>query len=148
MKLILFIISCGLWLGCETAGAPSQLPFQPVEITVKPVTRIEGSTADGDSLLPPFPNPYNRRLGDSMITIRFSIADSAEVKGIIQNPIGDSVAIFNDELLPKGEYAVRWTPLNPLGEPLREGLYFVTLRVDPKKRNYIDSRLIYVENND
>src|SRR5438874_5766742 len=57
-------------------------------------TFTESAGTFSDSLLPLFPNPFNHNTGDSSVTINFSLRDSAETKVIIQNPVGDSVVIF------------------------------------------------------
>ena len=145
---IILLVASLAWLGCEGSSAPQHSAQPPVRASIRSVFNIESSPGTRDSLAPPYPNPYNHQLGDTSIRIFFSLADSANVKVIIQNPIGDSVAIFKDDKLNAGAYEGWWTPLNSLREPLRAGLYFVTLRVDPEKRNYIDSRLLYIENND
>jgi hypothetical protein len=107
------------------------------------------SGADGpDSLANPYPNPYNHTEGDTAINIYFNLADSADLKILIQNPIGDSVVVFEDTRLGKGAYSGSWVPLSVDNQPLRPGLYFITMRADPNKRNYIQSKLIYIENND
>lgn len=135
--------------GCTTSEQPQEDVTQaPVRKNIRSLFSVEGSSGFPDSLANPFPNPYNRQLGDTTIFIGYTLADSAVVKVIIQNPIGDSVAIFEDAKLPGGVYKGWWTPVNSLNQPLRAGLYFITLRADPDRRNYIDSKLLYIENND
>jgi hypothetical protein len=135
--------------GCDNAEQTQEYTNDaPVYAKIRSVFSIEGTSTFPDSLADPFPNPYNHQLGDTSIFISFTLADSADVKVIIQNPIGDSVAFFEDAVLPPGSYGSWWTPVNALNTPLRAGLYFVTLRADPERRNYIDSKLLYIENND
>lgn len=111
---------------------------------------IESSGSYPDSLAPLYPNPFNRNVGDQADTINFTLKDSADVKIIIQNPIGDSVAIFRDTLLPPGNFTGAWEPVTADGIRLRSGLYFITIRVAPNdpKRNYINSRLLQIESNE
>jgi len=150
VKIFIIILVGSLVLsGCNNEqDAPSYTNEAPVHAKIRSVFSIEGTSDFPDSLANPHPNPYNRQFGDSSIFISFTLKDSADVKVIIQNPIGDSVVIFWDEVLPPGSYNNWWVPLNALNVPLREGLYFITLRVDPERRNYIDSKLLYLENND
>jgi hypothetical protein len=109
---------------------------------------IETGSDGPDSLANPFPNPYNHTEGDTTIHINFNLADSADLKILIQNPIGDSVVVFEDTRLGPGAYSGSWLPLSVDNQPLRPGLYFITMRADPNKRNYIQSKLIFIENND
>ena len=135
--------------GCTTGDEQQESSNEaPVRKHIRSLFSVEGSSGFPDSLANPHPNPYNHQLGDTSIRICYTLADSAFVKVIIQNPIGDSVAIFQDANLPGGFYEGWWTPLNDLNVPLRAGLYFITLRVDPDRRNYIDSKLLFIENND
>jgi hypothetical protein len=149
ITLLIFVGLFGL-SGCagEADETPSYTNEAPVYARIRSAFSIEGTSEFPDSLANPHPNPYNRQLGDSSIFISFTLSDSADVKVIIQNPIGDSVAFFEDDVLPPGSYGGWWTPVNALHTPLRAGLYFVTLRADPERRNYIDSKLLYIENND
>ncbi len=117
--------------------------------SIKAHFRVQSGSSYPDSLAPLFPNPYNRVAGDSVVNIFFTLRDSGDVKVIIQNPLGDSVVVFEDKSLPAGSYPGAWEPINSAGEHLREGLYFITLRVSPNvnARNYINSRLFLIEAN-
>ena len=110
--------------------------------------QIEAGSNFPDSLANPFPNPYNHSNGYNSIHIGFTIADTGNVKLIIQNAIGDSVVVFQDTSLKSGSYSAEWEPLSVNRTPLRAGLYFITLRAAPNERNYIQSHLLYIENND
>ncbi|HEY6172424.1 MAG TPA: hypothetical protein VIX80_09220 [Candidatus Kapabacteria bacterium] len=110
--------------------------------------QIEAGSNFPDSLANPFPNPYNHSNGDNRIHIGFTLADTGNVKLIIQNAIGDSVVVFQDTSLKSGSYSAEWEPLSLKRTPLRAGLYFITLRAAPNERNYIQSHLLYIENND
>ena len=111
--------------------------------SIRNTFHIESSGSFPDSLAPVFPNPFNRQTGDSVIHVFFTLKDTAEVKIVIQNPIGDSIAVYRDSLLPSGSGSGAWQPLNAAGERLKAGLYFITLRIAPNdpNRNYINSRL-------
>ena len=82
--------------------------------------------------------------------IFFTLKDTGDVKIIIQNPIGDSVAIFRDSLLPPGSFTGSWSPVTSDGTRLRAGLYFITMRAAPDdpNRNYINSQLLDIISND
>ena len=112
--------------------------------------RIGSSGTFPDSLAPLFPNPFNRTAGDSVITIRFTLKDTANVKILVQNPIGDSIAVFRDSLLPPGVFTGFWNPVTVNGIRLHDGLYFITMRAAPNNpdRNYINSRLLQIESNE
>jgi len=111
---------------------------------------IESSNTYPDSLAPIYPNPFNRNTGDSSVALFFSIKDTGEVKIIIQNPIGDSVVIYQDSILLPGTYTGHWDPIATDGTRLRAGLYFITMRAAPNdpNRNYIDSRLLDIQSNE
>lgn len=111
--------------------------------------RISANADPIDSLAPVYPNPFNLVAGDTTINVFFTLKDTADVILLIQNPLGDSVAVFKDALLGRGSYFGQWKPENAAGQRLREGLYFVTLRIsDPiHNRNYINSELLSIEAN-
>lgn len=145
MFVTITLISCG---GSSEFIASSNSSKLEVK-SIKTYFRVQSGSSYPDSLAPMFPNPYNRVAGDSVINIFFSLRDSGDVKVIIQNPLGDSVVVFEDKSLPAGSYPGSWEPINSAGEHLREGLYFITLRVSPNvnARNYINSRLFLIEAN-
>ena len=118
--------------------------------SIRNTFNIQSSSAFPDSLAPIYPNPFNRQTGDSVINVFFTLKDTAEVKILIQNPIGDSIAVYRDSLLPPGSRAGAWQPLNAAGDRLKAGLYFITIRIAPNdpSRNYINSRLLQIESND
>jgi hypothetical protein len=112
--------------------------------------RIQNAGIFPDSLAPIFPNPFNRQTGDSVINVFFTLKDTANVKILIQNPIGDSIAIYRDSLLPTGSFTGAWQPLNSSGTRLNAGLYFITIRIAPDdpNRNYINSQLLQIQSNE
>ena len=118
--------------------------------SIRNTFRIQSSGSFPDSLAPIFPNPFNRQTGDSVINVFFTLKDTAEVKIVIQNPIGDSIAVYRDSLLPAGSGSGAWQPVNAAGDRLKAGLYFITIRIAPNdpNRNYINSRLLQIESND
>ena len=139
------LISCGGSGEFITSSNSSKVEVE----SIKAHFRVQSGSSYPDSLAPMFPNPFNRTIGDSVINIFFTLRDSGDVKVIIQNPLGDSVVVFEDKSLPAGSYPGSWEPINSAGEHLREGLYFITLRVSPNvnARNYINSRLFLIEAN-
>ena len=118
--------------------------------SIRKYFRIQSSGSYPDSLAPVYPNPFNRTIGDSTVNLFFTLKDTGEVKIVIQNPIGDSVAIFRDSVLPTGSYTGAWQPVNASGNRLKAGLYFITIRIAPDdvNRNYINSRLLQIQSNE
>jgi hypothetical protein len=126
-----------MFSGCTNSSQPSNG-------SIRLSFAHKGSTPPGDSLYPIFPNPFNRTAGDTTITIRFALNDTGAVAVLIQNVIGDEIAGYTDSLLPAGIYSGQWNPIASDGTPLISGLYFITLHAG----NYINSRLVNIENND
>jgi hypothetical protein len=104
-----------------------------------------GSDTSLDNLAPIYPNPFNSNLGDTAIHIKFSLQQEARVLVLIQNPLGDSVALFQDDIINAGTYDTYFGLRNSEGELLDEGLYFITLRI--LDRDFIDSKLFLIEAN-
>lgn len=135
---------------CQSTGVPDVVVHTPaVTKHFAEIFRTSGSSDFSDSLAPVFPNPFNRVVGDTVVHLFFTLKDTASVILLIQNPLGDSVAVFKDELLGGGSFSGEWKPENAAGQRLREGLYFVTLRVSdaPHYRDYINSELLSIEAN-
>lgn len=149
LPTIIFICLCAFF-GCTESSSPDDsLVITRTEYKdIRNHFSIEAGSNYPDSLADPFPNPYNHSNGDKSINIRFTLADSGNVKLIIQNAIGDSVVVFQDTTLKSGSYSAEWVPFSVERIPLRAGLYFITLRAAPNARNYIESHLLYIENND
>jgi hypothetical protein len=152
--LIFSFLVCGISLfasGCTDSVVPdATLHISGIaRYSIRKNFRIESSGSFPDSLAPLYPNPFNRIIGDSVINLYFTLKDTGEVKIVIQNPIGDSVAIFRDSLLPTGSYSGSWQPVNASGNRLKAGLYFITIRIAPDdpNRNYINSRLLQIQSN-
>lgn len=150
----LFQIACGILLfalGCSVSAVPDANIHvsQIARYSIRKNFRIENSGSFPDSLAPFYPNPFNRAVGDSVVNLYFTLKDTAEVKIVIQNPLGDSVALFRDSLLPTGSYSGAWQPVNTSGNRLNTGLYFITIRIAPDdiNRNYINSRLLQIQSN-
>lgn len=147
---ILGLLSLCAIFGCTGSTLPDDtIPITQTDYqNIRDRFQIEAGSNFPDSLGNPYPNPYNHSNGDTKIHIRFTLADTGNVKLIIQNPIGDSVVVFQDTSLKSGSYSAEWVPLSVDRTPLRAGLYFITLRAAPNARNYIESHLLYIENND
>ena len=153
-KSFFYFFLCGgllFAIGCEENAVPNENIHVTgtARYSIRKTFRIESSGAYPDSLAPLYPNPFNRTIGDSVVTIFFTTKDTGEVKIIIQNPLGDSVAIFRDSLLPPGIGMGLWQPVTANGTRLRPGLYFITLHSAPNApdRNYINSRLLQIQSN-
>ena len=139
-------------LGCSgISSAPENLHVSETSrYSIRNNFHIESVGNYSDSLAAIYPNPYNHTSGDTSVALYFTLQDTGEVKIIIQNPIGDSVAIFRDSLLPPGSFSGFWTPVTSNGTRLRAGLYFITMRVAPDdpRRNYINSQLLDILSNE
>src|SRR5437588_3514396 len=103
------IVGSALLLSCSDVPAPAQ-KVMALHYSIRK-TFIESSGNFRDSLAPVFPNPFNHNTGDSAVTINFTLVDTGEAKIIIQNPLGDSVVIFQDSVLPGGSYTGFWHPV-------------------------------------
>ena len=114
-----------------------------------PITSLRASfshkagTIAQDTLYPIFPNPYNRSVGDTALSISFALADSGAAQVVVQNALGDQITIFSDSLLAPGYYIGSWNPLASDGTRLLNGLYFITLR----NGDFIFSRLVNIQEN-
>jgi hypothetical protein len=147
---LLFCASC--IQACSGTSAPDTNIHvaETARYSIRKNFHIESSGSYSDSLAPIYPNPFNHNAGDSNVTLFFTTRDTGEVKIIIQNPIGDSVVIYQDSMLLPGIYIGYWGPLAADGTRLRAGLYFITMRAAPNdpNRNYINSRLLDIQSND
>lgn len=139
------------------ACSPNVTNDQPLVVTqvgsIRQHFQVEANPVDpaesADSLYPLWPNPYSRGSGDSVVAIDFSLKASGAAALLIQNPIGDEILRLQDDSLEAGHYHTGWNPLAADGTPLRPGLYFVTLHVyDVNTRNFVSSKLLYIQNND
>lgn len=135
-------------LGCSSIQAPVQNLYvsETSHFSIHKNFRTQSSNTFPDSLAPFFPNPYNHNIGDSSVTLTFTTKDTGEVKIIIQNPLGDSVVIYQDSNLLPGFYTGFWNPVSKSGTRLRAGLYFITMRSAPN--TYIYSRVLDIQSND
>ncbi len=77
------------------------------------------------SLSDAYPNPFN-----PMTNIDFKIAQSAVVKIVVYNILGQQIKVLlNDELTP-GSYTVTWNGTNDAGGHIPSGVYFYRLETD------------------
>jgi hypothetical protein len=116
----------------------------PSNYSIRKTFHIEGSNSYPDSLAAMYPNPFNHNGGDVYDTLVFTVRDTGNVTIVIQNPLGDSVAIFSDSTLFPGSYTGTWDPVSSNGTRLRPGLYFITMHT----ANYVNSRLLDILSND
>ena len=149
---ICIVIGCLLFCGCADSSVqtPNMHVSETGRYSIRNTFHIESSGSYPDSLAPLFPNPFNRTTGDSIVTLFFTLKDTGTVKILIQNPIGDSIAIFVDSLLPPGSFTDFWHPVTANGTRLHAGLYFITMHAAPDDfdRNYISSRLLQIQSNE
>jgi len=125
-------------------GAGCSTDSSPTPSSVRLEFAFKSAHPSNDSLYPIFPNPFNRVTGDTSLAIQFTIRDSGSVALVIQNAIGNQIAVFSDSILPPGFYAGWWSPFATDGTPLQSGLYFVTLN----NGNFINSRLVDIQENE
>lgn len=135
--IFLALAVCCIGAGCTNDTAQDARP-------IRLIFSIKASLPVRDSLYPVFPNPFSRVTGDTNLALAFTLKDSGTATLLIQNVIGDAIATYSDSLLGPGLYQGRWNPFASDGTALNPGLYFVTLRV----RDYINSRLVNIQNND
>lgn len=76
------------------------------------------SAPDVDALYPNYPNPFNPET-----TIRFALADSAELTLSIYNIKGQLVRRLLDSALPSGVHSVVWDGKDDTGSDVSSGLY-------------------------
>ena len=143
------LVIFSLMLGCATEpiATNSHLTVQPKPI--KSLFSVLSNTPATDSLYTIYPNPFSRATGDSVEFLQFGISDSSQVILLIQNPIGDEVALFEDSTLHAGTYSGKWNPIASDGSGLNPGIYFVTLHVTDtvKRTSFIDSQVLNILNN-
>jgi hypothetical protein len=136
LTLVLFMAGC-------VAESQTPQPLEAQRVSIRKHFLVEAGETQTDSLLPLFPNPFNRDAGDDSINIEFSLEDTSRVIILIQNPVGEEVIRFEDDTLSPGQYRAGWHPLSAEGEPLNSGIYFVTYRTD----EYIASRMLNILTN-
>jgi hypothetical protein len=136
-------------MGCATEPPTSNghLIVQPKPI--KSLFSVQANNPSSDSLYTIYPNPFSRATGDSVEFLQFAIADSSQVIVLIQNPLGDQVAMFEDSTLYAGTYSGKWNPVASDGSGLNPGIYFVTLHVTDtvNHTSFIDSQVLNILNN-
>ncbi|HEX7879042.1 MAG TPA: T9SS type A sorting domain-containing protein, partial [Candidatus Eisenbacteria bacterium] len=95
---------------------------------------VTGPPADASRLLLAFPNPFG-----ASDAIKFRVDEGApvrEVKLRLYDLQGRLVKAFIlEDLMPPGEYTVKWDTHDNRGEPLRAGIYFLRLNVDRKSES-------------
>jgi hypothetical protein len=147
--VFILLCSCMIFSSCNSdmATVAQHSKAKPILMSIR--DKFQGQigidSPTTDNLAPIYPNPFNSGLGDTAIHISFTNQQQAAVRLIIQTPIGDSVAIFQDEILSPGTYTGSFPLRNSENELLDEGLYFITLRIED--RGFIDSRLFLIEAN-
>jgi hypothetical protein len=101
----------------------ANLPFQEPPDLTKP------TGVDGEEILPHsfaleqnYPNPFNPQT-----TIRYQVAQNADVKIEIYNIMGRLVNTLVDQKLNPGNYTVVWNGNNNHGQVVSSGVYFVKM---------------------
>ncbi len=84
-------------------------------------------------LRPNYPNPFNPQT-----TIEFGLKEAATVRLTVFNLLGQKVVtLYNDRLLSKGSYRVRWNGKNAFGRDVASGIYFLRLTVKDRMSGQI-----------
>jgi hypothetical protein len=71
------------------------------------------------------PNPFNPET-----TLRFDLAQSAEVRLEIFDALGQKVKTLVAQSLPAGAHQVRWRGVDAYGRQVSSGVYFYRLQAD------------------
>jgi hypothetical protein len=101
----------------------SNLPFQdPPNLTLPTSVTGEEVTPHRFSLDSNYPNPFNPQT-----TIRYQVAQNADVKIEVYNIMGRLVNTLVDQKLNQGSYTVVWNGNNTRGEFVASGVYFVKM---------------------
>ncbi|MBN1352025.1 T9SS type A sorting domain-containing protein [candidate division KSB1 bacterium] len=69
-----------------------------------------------------YPNPFN-----PVTNIKYSVPNTAEVKLVIYNALGQKVRTLVEETKPAGNYQVKWNGRNDLGQLVSSGVYIYKL---------------------
>ena len=69
-----------------------------------------------------YPNPFN-----PVTTIRFTVPETAPVKLVVYNVLGQKVRTIFDEVATPGVYNLQWDGRDDNGRPLGSGIYFYRL---------------------
>ena len=80
----------------------------------------------GFALLQNAPNPFN-----PSTQIAYELAESAQVRLVIYNVLGQSVRVLAQEHQEEGYYQVRWDGRDALGRTVSTGLYIYKLEAGP-----------------
>jgi hypothetical protein len=76
-------------------------------------------------LEPNYPNPFNPET-----TIRYQVAQPAQVTIKIYNLLGQQIATLRDDYQPAGRYAIQWNGTNDSGAPAASGVYFYQMKAE------------------
>lgn len=84
---------------------------------------VDYNTPDNITLFQNYPNPFN-----STTTIKFTTAQSGEVKIEIFNILGERVTTLLSKHLLPGTYNVKWNGLDKTGETVPSGVYLLRVK--------------------
>jgi hypothetical protein len=102
---------------------------QVVNLTVNPLTNIDEIKLSGIptnfELMGNYPNPFN-----PSTKIRYAIPEQSDVKILIYNALGETVALLSDQIKEAGYYDKNWDAGN-----LASGVYFLKINAASTKSN-------------
>lgn len=78
-----------------------------------------------NTLMPPFPNPFNPRT-----TIRLSLSRPSELVAEVYNVGGRFIAVLAHDFFKSGWHQIEWNGISDLGEQVPSGVYMLRLVVE------------------
>lgn len=115
----------GSWVtGTDHPGDPSlvTLPGDPNSHPDPSPVRDGNAAPTKFALENNYPNPFN-----PSTTIKFTIPEANNVRLVIFDALGQSIATLEDKFLAPGTYTYIWNATNGNGKQLNSGIYFYTL---------------------
>jgi len=110
--------------------SPVDVPPHLYSFLVAPgVGVVEKDVRESDFTLTTYPNPAHRNL-----TFLFDLTGTMEVKIEIYNVLGQRVKLLENEVYKTGEYSIEWNLLDDKNRPLKQGIYFYSIRTDNGKK--------------
>ncbi|MCH7497181.1 MAG: T9SS type A sorting domain-containing protein [Candidatus Marinimicrobia bacterium] len=112
-----FVLGAGMW-GENNGLTIVDLVRVPAKASPPPKLQLHRFHVE-----PSTPNPF-----DSTTTIKFGLAEEAEVRVAIYDLLGRQVVTLHDGKTPPGLHQVVWNGSNTVGAPVSSGMYFYQVR--------------------
>ncbi len=93
-------------------------------------------------LLPSYPNPFSKAMGDQYATIVYQIATKERIQIGLYNMLGQQLRVLVDAEQPAGNYQVHWDGTDWQGQATAAGIYFIRLKT---RATQIFKRLIKLD---